>query len=73
MNLFNFTANFGSEEACRLHFKEERDKIGVECKCGVVLRSIFGYKAVGVMNVKSVEVEFHYEAEQSCKVQSYPF
>jgi transposase-like protein len=34
MNLFNFTANFGSEEACRLHFKEERDKIGVECKCG---------------------------------------
>lgn len=34
MNLFNFTANFGSEEACRLHFKEQRDKIGVECKCG---------------------------------------
>jgi hypothetical protein len=28
MNLFNFTANFGSEESCRLHFKEERDKIG---------------------------------------------
>lgn len=34
MNIFNFTANFGSEEACRLHFKEERDKIGVVCKCG---------------------------------------
>ena len=34
MNLFNFTANFGSEESCRLHFKEERDKIGVQCKCG---------------------------------------
>ena len=34
MNLFNFTANFGSEEACRLHFKEQRDKIGVNCKCG---------------------------------------
>ena len=31
---FNFTANFGSEEACRLHFKDQRDKIGVECKCG---------------------------------------
>lgn len=34
MNLFNFTANFESEESCRNHFKEERDKIGVECKCG---------------------------------------
>jgi hypothetical protein len=34
MNLFNFTANFGSEEAFRLHFKVQRDKIGVECKCG---------------------------------------
>ncbi len=26
MNLFSFTANFGSEESCRMHFKEERDK-----------------------------------------------
>lgn len=34
MNLFDFTANFGSEESCRLHFKEERDKIRVQCKCG---------------------------------------
>lgn len=34
MNIFSFTANFGSEESCRLHFKEERDKIGVQCKCG---------------------------------------
>jgi hypothetical protein len=33
-NLYLFTANFGSEESCRLHFKEERDKIGVQCKCG---------------------------------------
>lgn len=33
MNLFRFTANFESEKSCRLHFKEERDKIGVECKC----------------------------------------
>lgn len=32
VNLFSFTANFGSEESCRLHFKEERDKIGVQCK-----------------------------------------
>ena len=34
MNLFEFSANFGSEEACRLHFKEQRDKQGVVCKCG---------------------------------------
>lgn len=35
MNLFSFTAHFDSEEACRNHFKEERDKIGVICKrCG---------------------------------------
>lgn len=34
MKLFEFTANFGSEEACRLHFKEQRDKQGVVCKCG---------------------------------------
>jgi transposase-like protein len=34
MNLFSFTANFGTEEDCRNHFKEERDKIGIVCKCG---------------------------------------
>lgn len=35
MNLFSFTAHFGDEDACRLHFKEERDKVGVNCKgCG---------------------------------------
>ncbi len=35
MNIFNFTANFDSEESCRNHFKEERDKVGVVCKkCG---------------------------------------
>jgi len=28
MNIFSFTAAFDSEEACRTHFKEERDKIG---------------------------------------------
>jgi transposase-like protein len=32
MNLFTFTANFTSEESCRLHFKSERDKQGVVCK-----------------------------------------
>ena len=32
MNIFTFTAHFDSEEACRNHFKEERDKVGVVCK-----------------------------------------
>ena len=32
MNIFKFTAEFENEESCRLHFKEERDKIGVICK-----------------------------------------
>ena len=35
MNIFSFTAHFDSEDTCRTHFKEERDKIGVVCKkCG---------------------------------------
>lgn len=35
MNIFSFTAHFDSEEACRTHFKQERDKIGVKCqRCG---------------------------------------
>lgn len=35
MNLFTFSAHFGDENACREHFKQERDKIGVVCqRCG---------------------------------------
>ncbi|MXS72925.1 IS1595 family transposase [Flavobacteriaceae bacterium W22] len=34
MNLFSFTAHFGTEEDCRSHFKAERDKLGFVCKCG---------------------------------------
>lgn len=48
MNLFSFTANFGSEESCRAHFKEQRDKIGVVCKCGHTdhfwIKSIWSYE-----------------------------
>ncbi|MDI1234636.1 MAG: IS1595 family transposase, partial [bacterium] len=32
MNLFSFTAHFDSEEACRNHFKAQRDKEGVICR-----------------------------------------
>jgi hypothetical protein len=55
MNLFNFNVNFRCKEACRLNFKEQHDKIGINSKCG---SKIFGYRVVGLMNVKSVEVEF---------------
>ncbi len=35
MNIFSFTAHFDTEESCRSHFKEQRDKIGITCsKCG---------------------------------------
>ena len=48
MNLFSFTANFESEESCRLHFKEERDKQGVQCKCGSKehfwIKSVWSYE-----------------------------
>jgi transposase-like protein len=34
MNLFSFTAHFGTEEDCRTHFKDQRDLQGVVCiKC----------------------------------------
>jgi len=32
MNIFSFSAHFDSEESCRNHFKNERDKIGVICR-----------------------------------------
>lgn len=31
MNIFSFGVHFTDEESCRLHFKSERDKIGVVC------------------------------------------
>jgi transposase-like protein len=34
MDIFSFGVEFGNEEDCILHFKKERDKIGVSCKCG---------------------------------------
>jgi hypothetical protein len=35
MDIFSFTAHFGSEADCRLHFKDQRDKLGVVCnRCG---------------------------------------
>lgn len=34
MNLFSFTAHFGTEEDCRNHFKQQQDSLGVVCsKC----------------------------------------
>ncbi|WP_298947370.1 IS1595 family transposase [uncultured Polaribacter sp.] len=49
MNLFTFSAHFGDEEACRLHFKQERDEIGVKCRrCGhdqhYLIKSVWSYE-----------------------------
>ena len=48
MNIFSFTTHFGTEEDCRIHFKEQRDKIGVVCKCGhkehFWIKSIWSYE-----------------------------
>lgn len=49
MNLFTFTAHFGDEQSCRLHFKEQRDKIGVDChRCGYNqhywIKSVWSYE-----------------------------
>ena len=35
MNIFSFSAHFGTEENCRNHVKTERDKVGIVCsRCG---------------------------------------
>ena len=48
MNIFSFGVEFSSELDCRTHFKEERDKIGVICKCGNTthywIKSIWSYE-----------------------------
>ena len=48
MNIFSFGVEFSSEQDCRTHFKEERDKIGVVCKCGNTthywIKSIWSYE-----------------------------
>ena len=33
MNIFSFGVEFSSEEDCIAHFKDQRDKIGLICKC----------------------------------------
>jgi transposase-like protein len=48
MDIFSFTAHFGTEGDCRIHFKAQRDKIGVVCKCGhnkhFWIKSIWSYE-----------------------------
>jgi len=58
MNIFSFTAHFDSEEACRNHFKSERDKIGVECRgCGskehFCIKSVWGYECKSCRSCKN--------------------
>jgi transposase-like protein len=48
MDIFSFTAHFGTEGDFRIHFKAQRDKIGVVCKCGpnkhFWIKSIWSYE-----------------------------
>lgn len=53
MNIFSFTAHFGTEEDCRNHFKSERDKAGILCKCGHQ-DHFWIKKASGHMNASNV-------------------
>ena len=43
------------------------------CVRDVVTPHIIGLKASGVMNVKNVEAELHWEVEQLCKAPIYLF
>ena len=51
MNIFSFTAHFGSEEDCRLHFQGQRDKEGLSASDAGHFR-FCGYRVNGVMNAK---------------------
>lgn len=59
MNLFSFSAHFGTEEDCRSHFKSERDKIGVICKCGCTehfwIKSRLSYECKNCRSRKSLK------------------
>jgi len=72
MNIFSFTAHFGSDEDCKKHFKEQRDKMGVICK-NAVEHLIIGSKIKNVMNVKIVDIELLYERALLWKVQNFSF
>ena len=71
MNIFSFGVHFTDEESCRLHFKSERDKIGVVCIVAKAISTI-GYKTNGVMSVNHVDQDSLCEAEQLWKVLNYP-
>jgi hypothetical protein len=72
MNTFSFTAKFDSEESCRIHFKEERDKLGVICKrCSHAAH--YWIKSQWSYSVNSAKAEPLCEAELLCRVQIYHF
>lgn len=71
MNIFSFTTHFGSEDDCRNHFKEQRDKVGVNCKCRH--KELFWIKAFGVTSAKNAEKVSAYGAKPLCKVLIFRF
>ncbi len=72
MNIFSFSAHFTSEEACRKHFKSQRDHVGVICtECGS--SEHYWIKSRGATSVKRVIIVLRCEVGLLCKVPIYPF
>ena len=72
MNIFSFTADFGSEEDCRLHFKEQRDKEGVVCKrCGGTshywLQGKWSYECKGFVSAPRFAADMRSWRAPSCR------
>jgi hypothetical protein len=72
MNIFSFTAHFGTEQDCRLHFKEQRDKEGLPASgAGALL--IIGYRANGFTNARDAAFGLRFASARSWRVPSCPF
>ena len=63
MNLFSFSANFGDETACRLHFKQQRDRIGMVCRVSHFwIKSCWSYECKSCRSRTSLKKRDYYAA-----------
>lgn len=63
MNIFSFTAEFSSEQACHMHFKEARDKIWC------CLQKLFTYRAL--LDKEPMELRMQKMQEQDFPAQRH--
>lgn len=70
MNLFSFSAHFGTKEDRRNHISKSKEIYKVLFMISVAARSIIGKKISGVMNVKVVNTERPYEKEPYFQYQT---